>query len=193
MPKKVQGQFKFGFADSDLKTQKHDEIMIALDEQMPQIVADLFKGSPLPQERIKEFEEQGCPEELINQLKEFKASRKNIKLTWEYPIINKNKFVIGFADMKMVYTRPRPIKREGEWEMQPLVSTKYFEVKSTIKSLGELIRQIRYYQTIIDESFIVVCPEIQYSDQLKRQGLDLIHYNNGSFEWAPLSGIKDPQ
>jgi hypothetical protein len=52
----------------------------------------------------------------------------------------------------------------------------WFEVKTTIPSLGELIRQIRLYQSYVNGTWFVVCGDNKFESQLKNQGIGFIQY-----------------
>jgi hypothetical protein len=52
----------------------------------------------------------------------------------------------------------------------------FFEVKTTIPSLGELIRQIRMYQEYENGIWVVVSPDDTHSSRLEKQGIKFIKY-----------------
>ena len=51
-----------------------------------------------------------------------------------------------------------------------------FEVKTQIKSAGELIRQINYYKEYVRGHYVVVSPEDKFARILKEQGIGFIPY-----------------
>jgi hypothetical protein len=70
-----------------------------------------------------------------------------------------------------------------EWESNKIKQRVYFEVKTAIKSLGELIRQIRMYQEYVSSGiFVVVCPDDRYKEQLQRQGIAFVKYRPDSIQ-----------
>lgn len=129
---------KFGFQDDELKTPKHDEIMLWLDQNIEIL--------------------------LIHYLEEIVTIKNKV---WEYPLTTDyNNFIVGFIDM---------LVRIEEHSQQ------YFclEVKPTILSLGELIRQIQTYKVHIKNpttQFIVVSPDDRFVSTLKSQNIGFIKY-----------------
>jgi DNA-binding XRE family transcriptional regulator len=59
-----------------------------------------------------------------------------------------------------------------EWYTYGPQFSLFFEVKSSIESLGEVIRQIRKYKTYCPGKYIVVSPDDRYADLLKAQNID---------------------
>ena len=85
---------------------------------------------------------------------------------WEYPLFKGSreyKSIVGYIDILASITNCGVIA---------------FEVKSHIKSVGELIRQIRQYQSFCNgqTKFIVVSPDDRFVDVLKNQGIDFWKY-----------------
>lgn len=144
---------------------------------------------------------------------------------WESPIIDKAKpgTPFGFADMRVLcsvkrlmvpgfgYRHGHPVldfrgsfSKDGmllavgdegpSWECLDSTYTCYFEVKSAIR-LGELIRQIRYYQEALrprpDDAlpwFIVVAPADTHAAVLREQGIDFVRYTPEAPVQATLFG-----
>lgn len=112
---------------------------------------------------------------------------------WEQPIISKgykSKYVVGFVDLfvkidiavglyshwtKMPYSETP----EGlpYWSKVDDRLTYCFEIKSSIPSLGEVIRQIRMYQEYQNGKYIIVCPDDRFSDSLRAQGVGFLKYD----------------
>ncbi len=102
-----------------------------------------------------------------------------IKKEWEYVIKNKSKDPVGFIDMVVEINDPRNLSLNGwkwEWTMSQSSWAVCFEVKSVISSLGELIRQIRMYQSYFNTTYIVVSPDDRFAGTLKEQGIQFIKY-----------------
>ncbi|MBE9570352.1 MAG: hypothetical protein IMF11_06990 [Proteobacteria bacterium] len=122
-----------------------------------------------------------------------------ISKKWEKPITTggstyysdraSNKYVVGFVDLAVSCKIPH-IDLENAWESrvpddwQPTwtiysheKTTIYFEVKTEIKSLGELIRQINMYREYASGQFFVVSPDDQYAEILREQRIGLIKYS----------------
>ena len=146
-PKAQTMQQKMGFMDSDLGTQKHDEIMLWLDANIEAVIESIT----------------GNKAEVENKI-------------WEYPIVqrggygNTSKFVIGFIDLVAISSIENRFKGQ--------IRNACFEVKSSIPSLGELIRQIKMYETYIhhEHFFVVVSPDARFADALRSQGIEFYHY-----------------
>jgi len=52
-----------------------------------------------------------------------------------------------------------------------------FEVKPSIKSLGEVIRQVRMYQKYEREGrYFIVCPDARFQEKLREQGIGFVKY-----------------
>lgn len=92
-----------------------------------------------------------------------------VKIIHEYPITNgPNKFIIGFIDLRVHLSYPElktdyHICNESRY-------TIYIEVKTTIPSYGELVRQMRMYQSdgVI---LLVVSPDDRFASALREQGI----------------------
>lgn len=125
-------------------------------------------------------------------------------ITWEEPVLS-GKYTIGFIDMRVCFSVPYldvlhiawyhttqkwlPSPRDDgepfrlpEWRVvRPRLTESSksicFEVKTSIPSLGELIRQIRMYQSYVKDPFIVVSPEDRFAQQLSHQGIDFLKYD----------------
>ena len=205
-PKAKTLQERFGFADPDLKTPKHDAIMLWLDAEMPTVLAQLF-GAPaweykscLDNSYYRDYRSEIPTDGFEGELEAMRARinadlgiasvphRKIVK-TWERPIVDRahsKAYTIGFADMLVTWADQVVacnFRRLGykTWEY---VSSEvnyghtrgaYFEVKPSIPSLGELIRQLRMYQTYTqDAPWVVVSPDTRFADQLRAQGFNFV-------------------
>jgi hypothetical protein len=152
-PKASTLQQRFGFQDDDLKNPNHDEIMMWLDMRAETIVKLVWKKY-LDANFSHRDSELPPPSE--------------IRKIWEFAITGKNGFMIGFIDMMVVISKP-------------FSQSFCFEVKSVLPSLGELIRQVRMYQTYINNSpFYIVAPDDRYAKQLEQQGIGFIKYPEGT-------------
>ena len=157
-------QAKLGFADNDLKTSTHDEILLALDENLETVCTQMLG--------IKRHDPP-CPPMTID------------KRTWEYAVLS-GKYTVGFVDLMAVVSWEYELIAVGMSDDQKLCAiprrqdTLYFEIKSTIPSLGELVRQIRFYQSYVGNSkkhiFVVVSPDTRWRDALESQGIRFIAY-----------------
>jgi hypothetical protein len=163
------------FQDPDLTTPEHDEIMCWLDEQMTQVVWTLFGVEPTA-----------------------------ISKTWEYPVMHRthgyngniNKSKVGHVDMlvRFKYLEDKHERTE----------TVIFEVKPKIQSLGELLRQIRHYQTYLKEEqhdlswcgdqyfYVVVSKDDRFVSQLESQDVGFIVMDDGCSHPYPI-GFRHPK
>jgi hypothetical protein len=97
--------------------------------------------------------------------------------TWEYaitkggPYHGTEKSVIGFVDLRVEFEYSH---RYADWWYRHYPIS--FEAKTYIKSCGELIRQIRLYQTYVHDHFVVVSPDLRFAEQLQSQGISFIAY-----------------
>ena len=180
-PRATTIQQRFGFQDGDLKTPKHDEMMLWLDSNLLKIVGAMAGSWDNGRDAARK---EGCPEELLSE----EHNRTLDRRTWEYPIVDRKyggaKYVIGFVDLWASCTAPELRRWEsGEWHWGNPTKYFYFEVKSTIPSLGELIRQIRMYQEYIEThlsgAFYIVSPDARFKDALRSQGIGFVHYPSG--------------
>lgn len=97
------------------------------------------------------------------------------EVQWEYPIIQKGggggfdapKFVIGFVDYAVFI-------RFGENKMLGRV---YFEAKTKIPSLGELLRQLVFYRTYSDyyTKIVVLSTDDKYRKQIESAGYTFVN------------------
>ena len=167
-------QARLGFDDADLRKPDHDEIMLWLDRNHKQV------------------------------LKQLGVEPLGSKGIWEKPLKNGN-FAVGFIDYMVTYFQPSqepPVKvswRNGgnlPKGVAPLIDTDkeffitysdlfykqrnyYFEVKTAIPSIGELIRQIQFYKSYLlihhsDVKFAVVCPDDRFQDVLRSQEIEFV-------------------
>ena len=124
---------------------------------------------------------------------------------WEHPIITGNSYTVGFIDLMVTYQHPSLTYDEYynssewrawdyAWEIRQCERRVFFEVKTAIPSLGELMRQLTLYQshsqyqeTITVEGrygahagdrctprIFVVCPDARFADKIREQGFGFI-------------------
>jgi|GEM_PF-1678164 len=96
---------------------------------------------------------------------------------WEAAIRNRD-YVVGSIDFLVQINRPvLDIKvADGfpQWENGYGAVEVLFEVKSQIKSLGELLRQIRFYQEYQRGIYVVVSPDDRFAGVLRDQGIRFV-------------------
>lgn len=112
------------------------------------------------------------------------------KTRWESPITTRtpySTYTVGFLDMQVdACSQPAIHLRGWDYPSENLKSspkfelyyenkwTFLFEVKSAIPSLGELVRQIKYYQTYREGTYVVVSPDQRWQSQLEKQGIRFV-------------------
>jgi hypothetical protein len=120
---------------------------------------------------------------------------------WEDPVFkfdgrnNANKYLIGFVDMKIKFN-DYSVGYDGffkeqdrldktslniagfpKWKISAHEQSIFIEVKTQIKSLGELIRQIKMYQAYQSGNYYVVSPDDNHRELLNQQGIGFIKYS----------------
>lgn len=103
--------------------------------------------------------------------------------TWESPVMARNDFMVGFIDMKVTVQHSDVRIEGGKWiESNPIcIRSKdeyLFEIKPTIQSVGELIRQIRMYQQYQEGDYMVVSPDDRFASILNAQGIGFLKAPN---------------
>jgi len=175
------------FDDVDLGTATHDQIMIWLDRThvpgalLLKMNATIENGSinevlDLLQEHQREHRMNDIDrKKALSNFPGFKWSIESA--VWEYPIMN-GKYLIGFADLFVTFSRfhsanPRS-SGNVDWETvkRPIV----FEVKSEIRSVGEVIRQVRLYEQYLKAEYCVVSPDDTFAEVLRGQKIKFIKY-----------------
>ena len=174
-PKSQTIQQRFGFMDKDLKSPKHDEIMLWLDDTVENhfnhliafsnewqfndffVIEDEKELSDIQSEII--FNDTELPE---------KPKLTVVKKVWEYPISTKsgsNTYIVGFADMRVDFIEPSLsyYVKENKCQIYKERKSLFFEAKTEIPSLGELIRQIRMYQIYTNGKWFVVSPDVKFA------------------------------
>jgi len=163
---------RMGFKDNDLKTSKHDKIMFWLDNYIRTDFIKVLKETRYPK-FMKYYHK---PEINIGHIK------------WEKPIKTESGYNIGFIDLYLginltyyklkvnKYTRKKTYENDSDYHDY------YFEVKSKLPSIGELIRQVNFYKSNLGYKdrgeFYVVAPKTtnKIINLLKQQGINFIEY-----------------
>ena len=117
--------------------------------------------------------------------------------TWEYPVMN-GKYMVGFCDIwlhaawRIVNAQPEinvdtfTVEREGAY--RPVYEASRikpgdgfrdalygFEVKPAIRSIGEVIRQVRMYEEFTKGAkWFVVCPDDRFASVLQGQNIGFL-------------------
>lgn len=180
-------QQRFGFQDQDLKTPGHDQIMLWLDSTVEQELITRIGEQTWTEKEISDFfswlDKDKYHYDATWALPEKPPSRIRGKI-WEFPITSGN-YVIGFVDLRVNVDRPNlgintkySYGRDVENFCVDFTHKAFnFEVKTSIPSFGELIRQLRFYQEYDKgASYVVVSPDDACRDLLKAQGFGFLKY-----------------
>jgi hypothetical protein len=109
---------------------------------------------------------------------------KILSRKWEYPIMDRT-YVVGFVDFCVGIGRPS-VWLDGveqarafapSWKISTDRVNLLFEVKTEIRSLGELMRQINLYRAYEDHGqFFVVSPDDRFTSTLESQNIGFVKY-----------------
>ena len=194
-PKAQTLQQRFGFADSQLATPAHDQLMCELDSRVSALCQGRFGGIERVKAQIKKEQEWCSTNEGIKAGYEWPTIEEVMGVTptvsskcWESPVMNE-KYMVGFVDMRVFVQTPnvRSRSRSGDLGWTPVLVMETncvsIEVKPVIPSVGELIRQLRMYQQYGErgEIFAVASPDTQWISVLLDQGIEFIDTN--TWEW----------
>jgi hypothetical protein len=108
---------------------------------------------------------------------------------WEMPVMS-GAYTVGFVDLKVQYkrpvlylsqpqsTHPRFISRP-DWQIAWHPACAYFEVKTSIPSLGELLRQLNHYRQYLGREYetpdiFVVAPDARFAAKIREQGFGFL-------------------
>lgn len=144
-------------ADEDLRTPSHDAIMIWLQENILQVLGEISSN-------IERHPDLGVVPTL---------NAEDITVKWETPVwgggyLNSygervgSRSIIGYVDML------------AECSRRVCFPNVAFEVKATIRSIGETIRQINTYRAQSgwkDTPFCIVSPDDRFRAILESQGI----------------------
>ena len=181
-PKATTMQQRMGFSDPDLTSSKHDEIILWLVENCEQVARAIggFKGEP--------FLSMGhrCADEWRKDaMVKFEAEKEGrcpqFSIRLESPIMDRT-FIVGFVDAIITVASPclrcyaddhRPAYH---WDWSKAAEF-YVEVKPSIPSFGEVLRQIRHYQAYCGSATMLVCsPDIRFKTHIEQQDIGFIVY-----------------
>lgn len=184
-----------GFWDEQVAQPKHDEICKWAYENADHVLATLYPEQYA--ERDWNDEERKGDNALKAAFLDSNPRPKPhvVKRTWEYPLHvhtgynNAISRPVGFGDLLFMYAIPRPKPTynydtyhsqrghevtgyEIAWERHAVL----LEVKSTLPTLGELLRQLNLYATAFSHPQAVIAPDDAYATILREQGYGFIKY-----------------
>jgi len=109
----------------------------------------------------------------------------DMRVHWKFPIINCAFNVVVSAIEKQQEWGLQQVEGETKWEYAGSTvytpdyflkeDCAYFEVKPSIPSLGEVIRQVRMYQTYTaGAEWWIVSPDARFREQIEAQGIKFL-------------------
>jgi hypothetical protein len=151
---------KLGFSDTDKKNPNHDNIQEWVYNNIDLVIKEtVMKDNEFPY--------------------------KIIDNKWEHQVEYKNrdyKTIVGFIDILVKIEGIFIFKHSNELITEHNRNV-YIEIKTTVPSLGELIRQMRAYQSYTDiksSSYVVVSPDDRHTKILTEQGFYFYKYKDPS-------------
>ena len=144
---------KHGFVDTDKKTPEHDKIQKWVYQNAHKVINELFVKGEEPFEIKHNIWEQ----EII-ETTHYYASKKEQ--------------VVGFIDLCVIYLKESN-RIELKWP------TAYFEIKTNIPSVGDLLRQLKFYNYYLNsKNIVVVSPDESCADLIREQGYHFYKYQD---------------
>lgn len=194
-------QKRFGFADDDLKTSLHDDIVFWVGENALSVVdkcfyqSNLFRDTWSDEEITKikyQFEKYQSNDNYHSGWPEFYRKYQNVNfsrisipdrgkssirnIVFEY-VIQNGKYTVGFVDVFIELLQPcLHLSTENGIESDYEVFSCALEIKGQIESFGQLLRQVRLYQQYLKVPFGVVSPDDQFEKMLKSQNVGFVKY-----------------
>ncbi len=189
-------QEKFGFVDDDLKTPQHDAIMMWLDTSIREDAAAVL-GFGKSWSEASQKKMAAAFEEYREYCKKHGYTQRTIELptlpdrtppeilscTWEYAVQkHRSNWVAGFVDMRVDIRRPVLETDEKLWhemfriKCYPEQEIYLIEAKPKITSVGETIRQVRFYQQHDEyrSEFYIASPDVRFKHVFNDQGIGFI-------------------
>jgi hypothetical protein len=105
-------------------------------------------------------------------------------------------YTIGFVDMSVEvsvfdlgYTYPRYEVHNAQWDVERTSQWIHFEVKPSVTSAGEVIRQIRMYQSYLQGEYCIVSPDDRFASILEDQGIGFIKALSDEYDIIKSQGL----
>lgn len=181
-PKATTMQQRMGFADPDLTTPIHDEIVLWLLENKLTVAGsigmDVHRGAKmaLPKKSQYELRGEAAARARFELEKAERGPRVDAKV--EIPVKSRD-YVIGFVDVRLELMGWRlSLQDDGtsHWD-EDCFGVAYIEVKPTTPSFGELTRQINHYREFLPGAKFYICsPDTRFKAVLEGQGIGFIEY-----------------
>ena len=155
----------------------HDQLVLWLDQNIAEVLPMVAEQIPaLMADRGDRWYRPAHDPKLKECLARMSVTRK----VWEQPVLdrpgprqNRNVVIKGYIDLAVEVDLLKLVL-VNDWRERDSL-TLAFEIKPRIASLGELIRQIRMYQTFTGNYlFFVASPDQRYAALLREQGIGFI-------------------
>lgn len=158
------------------------------------ILEEQINFSPLPERaktKVYELEwEHPVTTQVTNQYNGYKSAKHIvgfIDLKIDCSItrlgIEEAKFEFSHADYKLPnYVSVVNYFQDVNWIQYRLPLTVYVEVKTEIKSLGELFRQLSTYKEYNDGIYLIICPDDRHKQTIIDQGFLFFKYDRNLFK-----------
>lgn len=185
-------------SDPEVKTPEHDAIMIWLDaniegilqkrfcpnydqkhwteKYLDQVFGEYCKDCEEWARRDSKFERRYEMRQVLPEpppLGRVTVHRKR----WEVPV-KREQYVVGFVDMQVEFSHGKHLyisnSSDDPWGVREDRYVCNIEVKPTIASVGELVRQINLYREYLRGIYVVASPDDRWIDVLKSQSISFI-------------------
>lgn len=183
-PKARTLQERLGFGDPELATSAHDWLIQWLDLHALDLLAALYPQhvnlawkdwypDKLREQSRKNYAAAGY---AAPELPKGEPPKPGIELgtkIWERPVMDRT-FTIGFIDLWLSGSLNTELEiSRGQWQLGGTNFAVAIEVKPVIRSVGELIRQLRLYQSYLPKGTVLVAasPDDRWSSTLEGQGI----------------------
>ena len=148
--------------DKQLKTPKHDAMVLWLMDKENIAKYNLFEKSIMCETRVRIGEYKKLPYTLVG-----------YDVDSEVPIMSSKTFIAGYADLivKPIYTYKHKGKTHHTYLRYALI-----EVKPYIDSFGAVLRQIKSYKRFSHyDTYILFTLDSRFDTQFESQGVKVIH------------------
>jgi len=99
------------------------------------------------------------------------------KIQSEVPITANNGFLVGYADIKILLKDTSVYYESFKFSVDKLPPSIYIEVKPTIKSFGETLRQLNTYKHYLQtDDLFLFTTDLRFKDAFESQGIKVITY-----------------
>jgi len=169
-------QQRFGFQDKELTTPAHDAIMMWLNENINQVCQVVLGGRHAWSDHDIKWADSVVRNRSFGRiasavLPDYPEDPIKVqRVEWEFPIMS-GSYMVGFVDMRAEVRLPCLVLEDSSTTIKASTTTVtlLFEIKPSIPSLGELIRQIQMYKTYQEGWYIVVSPDARWVPILNAQ------------------------